>query len=256
MGLPPDLAGALGRFCSEPVVLVGSDFDGVLAPFVDDPMQARALEGTIDALADLADVPDTYAAVVSGRDLDALTELTGLAHASPVTRIGSHGAQSSRQTRADLGPEEQALLAELTRDLEGVVAQHPTARLEYKPQATVLHTRGADPEQAHAATREALEVAARHTGVNVLEGKQVVEMSVVSADKGTALLGLARAVRADAVAYFGDDVTDEHAFRAMGPRDLSVKVGPGDTAARFRVSEPQDVAEALSEIVRLRGTRR
>jgi trehalose 6-phosphate phosphatase len=52
-------------------------------------------------------------------------------------------------------------------------------------------------------------------------------------------------VGADVVAYLGDDVTDEFAFRALGPADVTVKVGPGDTAARFRVESPEDAAEAL-----------
>jgi trehalose 6-phosphate phosphatase len=60
-------------------------------------------------------------------------------------------------------------------------------------------------------------------------------------------------VAADAVAYFGDDVTDEDAFRALGPRDVTVKVGDGETAARFRVEHPEDAAEAL---IRLHESRR
>ena len=89
----------------------------------------------------------------------------------------------------------------------------------------------ADEASARDAEAAALEVTARHTGLHVLHGKHVVEVSVVRADKGTALVALRDEVGADAVAYFGDDVTDEDAFRTLGPNDLTVKVGPGDTAA-------------------------
>ena len=133
-----------------------------------------------------------------------------------------------------------------------VIDSHPGVRLELKPKATVLHTRGQERAVADAAVRSALEVAQRHTGVTVLQGKDVVEMSVVTADKGTALMALKAEVRAEAVLYFGDDVTDEDAFEVMGDDDVSVKVGPGESAARYRLGTPDDVAEALGTLLRLR----
>ena len=84
-----------------------------------------------------------------------------------------------------------------------------------------------DPAAAAEAEAAALEVTTRHTGLHVLHGKHVVEVGVVRADKGTALLALRDEVGADVVAYFGDDVTDEDAFRALGPDDVTVKVGDG-----------------------------
>jgi trehalose 6-phosphate phosphatase len=83
----------------------------------------------------------------------------------------------------------------------------------------------------------------------------VVEVGVVRADKGTALQALREELGADAVAYFGDDVTDEDAFRALGPDDVTVKVGEGATAARFRVDGPEDAAAALIRLHELRATR-
>jgi trehalose 6-phosphate phosphatase len=254
MGLPADLLDAFEAFCRVPEVLVASDFDGVLAPFVADPMQARALDGTLEDLTALADLPRTHTAVVSGRDLDVLTTLTDLPAGSRVTRIGSHGAQSSRDDTDDaLSEDQSALLERLTTDLHGVIDRHPGVRLEFKPKATVLHTRGEDQAVADAAVTSALEVAGRHTGVTVLRGKDVVEMSVVTADKGTALMALRDEVGAAAVAYFGDDVTDEHAFEVMGDADISVKVGPGESAARYRLDSPGDVAEALATLRRQRA---
>ena len=253
MTLPPQVRQALEDFSRHREVLVATDFDGVLAPFVADPMDARALEGTLEDLTALADLPGTHTAVVSGRDLEVLEQLTGLTGDSPVTRIGSHGAQTSRgQGPDDLSDHEARLLERLTSDLHGVLDRHPGVRLEFKPAATVLHTRGEERTVADAAVRSALEVAARHTGVTVLRGKDVVEISVVTADKGTALMTLRDEVGAESVAYFGDDVTDEHAFEVMGPDDLGVKVGPGETAARHRLDTPEQVAEALRLLRALR----
>ena len=257
MTLPPDLVAALDQLAATPRVLVASDFDGVLAPLVHDPSQSRALPGTIEALEGLAALPDTHAAVVSGRDLDTLTSLTGLAD-SAVTRIGSHGGESSSAAAlARLTPEQQLTLHRVTDDLKDLCVGLPAeVWLEFKPVGVALHTRRVPDRSAAARAEEAaLEVTTRHTGLHVLHGKHVVEISVVRADKGTALLALRDEVGAEAVAYLGDDVTDEDAFRALGPADVTVKVGEGDTAARFRVEHPEDAAEALTHLLRARSSR-
>ena len=264
MTVPAELAAAIEELASAQAVLVASDFDGVLAPLVLDPQQSRPLPGTIESLEGLAALPATYAAVVSGRDLSTLTTLTGLAD-SAVTRIGSHGGESSAHQddpagggagQPPLSSTQRGRLETLTADLSGVAAAYAGAGIEHKPTAVVLHTRRmADESAAREAEAAALEVTTRHTGVHVLHGKHVVEVSVVRADKGTALLALRDEVGADAVAYLGDDVTDEDAFRALGPGDLTVKVGPGETAARFRVDSPEDAAEALRLVFDRRSAR-
>jgi trehalose 6-phosphate phosphatase len=246
---------ALEAFAQKPSVVVATDFDGVLAPLVVDPSTSRALPGTIEALEALARLPQTVAAVVSGRDLETLTTLTGL-DGSAVVRIGSHGSQSSVEARPDLSPEQHAALAAVTADLEAVLPGHPGSYLEHKPTAVVLHTRRMPREDSAAAEEAGLEATARHTGVHVLHGKRVVEASVVDADKGSALVALREASAADAVVYFGDDVTDEHAFERLGDGDVTVKVGEGPTAARYRVDGPEDVAAALTLVLDQRRTRR
>jgi trehalose 6-phosphate phosphatase len=252
--LAAELTAAIDEFVSAPTVLVASDFDGVLAPLVLDPMASRPLPGTVESLRGLAALSSTYAAVVSGRDLATLTRLTGLGD-SDVTRIGSHGGESSAaDAAAALTDDQRAELDAVIAELEEVTAVHSGAGLEHKPAAVVLHTRRmADEASARAAEAAALEVTARHTGLHILHGKHVVEVSVVRADKGTALVALRDEVGADAVAYFGDDVTDEDAFRALGPNDLTVKVGPGDTAARFRVESVDDAAVALRVVFERRS---
>ena len=254
--LPAELRSALEQLAATPSVLVASDVDGVLAPLVPDPAESRALPGTIEALEALAALPDTHAAVVSGRDLDTLTSLTGLTD-SAVTRIGTHGAETSRATSTELTSEQRETLAGVTRELEELAEGQPAGlHLETKPSAVVLHTRRmADRAAADAVEAAALEVTRRHTGLHVLQGKQVVEVGVVRADKGTALLALRDEVGAEVVAYFGDDVTDEDAFRALGPDDVTVKVGEGATAARFRVATPEGAAAALIHLCELRSTR-
>lgn len=255
-----ELRGAVAVFAARPRVLVAVDFDGTLAPFVLDPMQARALPGAAEALRAAAAFEGVTVAVVSGRDLSTLTALTGLGPDENIRLIGSHGAQpagaGSTQVagQANLDEDTRARLGVVKAELEAIRSEHPAVRLEYKPTAVALHTRGVEPSTAATATTAAREVAARHPGVQVMPGKEVLELTVLEANKGTAVVQLARETDSEATLYVGDDVTDERAFSVLGPAsgDLSVKVGEGETAAAYRVSDPASVLELLELFVEYR----
>lgn len=247
----PDLRQALETVAAAPHLLVATDFDGVLAPFVLDPMDARPQAGTIESLTTLAGSPRTHTAVVSGRDLETLAALTGLG-GSATTLIGSHGAQTSRADSGLVTPEVAARLADLRSQVEQEVADaDPRIRLEHKPTAVVLHTRGL-PDDAVATATDIGTRAAATEGVTLLSGKGVHELSVVRADKGTALRALAEDVGVDAIVYLGDDVTDEHVFAVLGEDDLGIKVGPGETAALVRVADCTEVPPVLAAVASLR----
>lgn len=227
-------------------LLVGVDFDGTLAPLADEPMDAEPVAGAMPALHALAALDRVTVALVSGRALGPLQELS--AAEDSIVLIGSHGAESSRAGDVALDEEEQQVLLRLDIDLQALLLDHPQARVEHKPTAAVLHTRGLAPELARAATTAAVQLADRREGVVVTRGKDVVEMAVTRADKGSALLDLATAICADVIVYAGDDLTDEHAFAELREQDISVKVGPGDSAARFRVANEHGVVEMLETL--------
>ena len=247
----PDVRRALEEVARAGRLLVATDFDGVLAPFVLDPMDARPQHGTVAALTELAGAPRTATAVVSGRDLETLAALTGLG-GSATTLVGSHGAETSRADSGLVTPEVTARLARLRAAVEEDVAgSDPRIRLEHKPTAVVLHTRGL-PEDAIATAADIATRAAERDGVTLLSGKGVHELSVVRADKGTALTALATELAVDATVYLGDDVTDEHVFAVLGERDLGIKVGDGETRARVRVGDCTEVPEVLEALSSLR----
>ena len=93
---------------------------------------------------------------------------------------------------------------------------------------------------ATVATKSRTELGGRYTGVHVLPGKDVVELTVLEANKGSALVDLARQTCSDATLYLGDDVTDERAFAALDPAsgDLTeTKLASTDPGA-FALGKP------------------
>ncbi|MDU2597463.1 MAG: trehalose-phosphatase [Dermabacter sp.] len=141
----------------------------------------------------------------------------------------------------------------MTAALERISRKYPGTEVEKKPTAAVLHTRNAKGRGAVNATEEALEYARSIRHAKVTPGKAVVEFSVIPATKGEAVDALARACACDAWLYLGDDVTDESVFKRAGESDLTIKVGPGETAASFRIADPEEVKELLAQLLAKRA---
>lgn len=241
--LPADLQRALTAAAATPRLLVTSDFDGTLAPIVSNPADARPLADAADALAALADLPDTASALISGRALEVLRELSGM----PVSvhLVGSHGAEFDSGFAHEV---DDALLQRITAELNEIADGKPGVTVENKPASVALHVRNASAGDGEAALTEARE-ASTNWDAQLTEGKAVLEFAVIQTDKGEAIDILRSQENTTAVVFFGDDVTDEKAFRRLGGDDVGVKVGPGETLATYRVETPEDVATALKYLL-------
>jgi trehalose 6-phosphate phosphatase len=223
--------------------LLAFDVDGVLAPIVEHADDAMLTPGVGDHLVSLA--TDACVAILSGRALESLERL--FAFPPEIHVIGSHGLEVRGSERPDLDDDERFVFEQLEiLASRAVTAVGDGAWLEYKPASVVLHTRSADQTLAVPAVEAVANLATKISGAQVKTGSSVVEMLARSASKGDALSGLAIAVGRTPIVYFGDDVTDEDAFRAMGTDDVSVRVGPGVTAATYRLPDPTAVSELIA----------
>lgn len=257
--LPEPLTGALRELARARRILVALDFDGTLAPEVDDPAMARALPEARAAVLRLLGMPRTRVAVVSGRSLASLEQVADLP--DDVLLVGSHGAEIRLDAGTELDPfdsldpDERDDLATLGEVLDGVAAGLDEVWIEPKPVGFALHTRlatEADSRVAHLEARAEVQAALDGAGVHVREGKNVLEFSIRSTTKGQAIEHLRRYTESDAVFFAGDDVTDEDGFEALGPDDLGLKSGDGQTLANFRVPGPAEVAIALARLADFR----
>lgn len=255
-GVPREIRDALGALAKTRTLLVALDFDGTLAPAVDDPAMARALPQARAAVLRLASLPDTRVALVSGRALDSLEEVADVP--DEVLLVGSHGIELRLDNPDDsftLDEDEQARLGMLGDVLDQVADSVEEVWVEVKPAGFALHTRLATEKDSRIAHLVALsEARAEVDDLTVRHGKDVLEFSVRSTTKGEAVEHLRRYTKATAVFYAGDDVTDEDAFAALNSADLGVKSGAGPTVADHRVAGPESVAHVLTLLATLRET--
>lgn len=240
----PDPNAALTAIATRRPLLVVCDFDGTLSPIVADPGMAALAEGVERVLLALLEFPGVHVAVMSGRGHDDLADRVG--RSLGVHLIGSHGAEYGRPADQSL----TGLRDDLVGELRELLAPYDGAFLEIKPVSASVHTRRMPDRQAAATLRD-LTVAGpgATTQRTVKAGKEVVEISVIEADKGVALRRLADQVAAAAIVYFGDDVTDEDAFAVLGHGDMGIKVGQGPTRAGYRLPDSSGVVVSLHHLV-------
>jgi trehalose 6-phosphate phosphatase len=216
------------------------DYDGTLAPIVEDPASAAPHPSIPDLLAAVAERHPTW--VVTGRDLAALARLLP----AEVDAVGLHGAEQGRlggeirSTALDQHAEAFAMMRVAAPRLDGV-------HIEEKSGAFAIHYRQAEDRDA---ARQALERWAADTpeGLEPVWGKKVVELRPVGVTKGIVTARIARDNPDRTPVYIGDDVTDEDAFRELpkvDPSAVTVKVGAGATEARYRLPDVEAVVEYL-----------
>ena len=187
------------------------DYDGTLAPIVDDPAGARPVPGVPDLLARLG-ARLAVVAVVSGRPLAYLSAALGrppgvrMAGLYGMEEIGADGV-----VRRD--PDAERWRAHV-QEVNDVLRRRTPPGVEVEPKGltVTVHWRRA-PEAESWVRASAFSEAAR-TGLRVQPGRMSVELRPpVAADKGTVVARLG--ARHRVVGCFGDDVGDIPAFEAV-----------------------------------------
>ncbi|MEX0820971.1 MAG: trehalose-phosphatase [Rhodothermales bacterium] len=214
------------------------DYDGTLAPIVDDPMEAFPHPDVPELLRQLDARYPMW--IITGRFLDDVEQLVD----GPYRAIGLHGIQRGR-----LGGEKENVISEEARRaidaLRETVPEHDGLRVEPKGPMFAVHYRLADDKQA-ARTAIAEWLSDVPDVLDPIWGKDVVELRPHGVSKGTAVRDVAARHPDRTPVYLGDDVTDEDAFRALGDEAITVKVGEGETVARYRLPTIEDVVEYLA----------
>jgi trehalose 6-phosphate phosphatase len=250
--LPPDLLPGLvyrGR------ILLCLDYDGTLAEIASEPGAARPLPQVREVLAALASRPHRVTvAIVTGRSIEALRAL--LTVPAGIALAGLHGMQIIATDGAyEFSAAAEQCASELAQVRSWVAENVPQSTgfvIEDKGASLALHYRNARASLADRLRREFERFVGEQTSMlKVLHGKMVVEALPKIATKAHAVRSLRAHAAIDAVpVYFGDDLTDEDAFAALGDEGISVLVGSTRaSAARYRVDNPAVVVRTLESIV-------
>ena len=230
------------------------DFDGTLAEFNPDPAAPELTPERWELLSTIGREPGVSLGIVSGRRLDDLRARTRLP--DHVYHAGLHGLEievdGHRTTHPDLSAAE-ARIEGLAACLARLLNEFPEVFIEDKGASVAVHTRRLPQEDyerifARADVLAVPWIAEGH--VRRLEGNAVVEyLPNISGHKGEATKWILESVekkleRRAWVAYLGDDITDEDAFRAID-FGIGVLIGLRPTAATYKLDGIADVDRFL-----------
>ncbi len=227
------------------------DYDGTVAPFTTDRTRAHPYPAVRQLLSEIMQRGNTRMVVVTGRralDIPALLQMENMPEI-----WGSHGLERIQlDGTCSLvpieGSDREALAeARVFLDREGI-AEHA----EMKVGGIAVHWRGfskAQVERIQSVARRVLLPLAERAHLKLLPFDGGVELRVRYPNKGTAVKTLMKEVNDSvAIAYLGDDLTDEDAFSALGAAGLSVLVRsePRPTAAQLWLRPPDELVGFLS----------
>jgi trehalose 6-phosphate phosphatase len=217
------------------------DVDGVLAPIVPRPEDARVPEETRDELRRLN---KRYALVacISGRAGGDAERVVGLPE---LVYVGNHGLELDDEA------------VEWRGRLQAFLEDVGWPATENKGLTAALHYRNSEHEDAARAALEDVKARAERAGLVARFGRKVLELlPPLDVHKGTAVKKLLSERNLRRALYAGDDTTDLDAFRALDGLDVSVRIavvseeGPAELreAADLTVGRPEDLLAVLRRL--------
>src|SRR3954452_126919 len=248
------------------------DFDGVLAPIVDDPTQAHIHPDAPDVLTALA-APFRAVAVVTGRPVRQAIQLGDLdevgariaEHDGDLLVLGQYGNERwTARTDRVVTPRPPKGLAGFVAELPELLRREGLgdAHVEEKSLAVAVHTRRLpDPAGALERLTPVLGRVAEEHGLALEPGRMVLEVRAPGTTKGNAVRTLQKELHADGMLYAGDDLGDVEAFKAIrdlrrgGMVGLLVCSGSEEQQALVELADivvpgPDGVMELLSQLAR------
>lgn len=230
------------------------DYDGTLAPFQTNRHQAYPYPRVVPLLEDIIQCKRTRVIVVSGRPVREVQDL--LRPFSQFEIWGTHGLEqvlpdgTYRQMPVD--PESASLLSVAAIRLRETGTE---AFAEFKRGGIAVHWRGLPSDEIENLRARVLEVwmdLMNQPGLRLLHFDGGMELRIAHPDKGDVVAAILELEQNAQIAFLGDDLTDEDAFRALNGRGLTVLVRPEyrETNAKAWLRPPQELVAFLERWLR------
>jgi trehalose 6-phosphate phosphatase len=232
---------AISRLAAEPAkAALFLDVDGVLAPIVPRPQDARVPDETREELRRLH-ARYALVACISGRAGADAARVVGVPE---LVYVGNHGLELDRAA------------AQWREKLRALLEAVEWPQLEDKELTASFHYRGLD-EGTVLPQLEEIANQARAAGFNARFGRKLLEVvPPVPANKGTAVGALLDRYGLERALASGDDVTDLDSFEALEGLEVAVRVavaseeGPDELrkAADIVVADPREFLALLRRL--------
>ena len=235
-----------------PAITLLLDYDGTLVPVAPLPHLAAPDSDVHELLAALNARPGMDLHIVSGRLRGTLDKWFG---DLPISLWAEHGfwhrPRGRRTWRSEMPPSPD-WTSPVRPLLEQFTAETPGSFIEEKTVSLAWHYRlaahGSGPERARQLRDRLLPFEESH-GLEVIDGRKVVEVRVRGVSKAAVARYLCRTGTSHPIVAIGDDRTDEDLFAALPDTAITIAVGTRPSRARFRLADSAGVRAWLRQLV-------
>jgi len=228
------------------------DYDGTLVSYTKMPSEANIGEDTFAILEQLSMDLKNSIFIISGRDMGFLErQFTGL----NVNLIAEHGFRIKEIKKSWVILPNLSLKwkEDFKKFFQGFVSMMPGSFIEEKEASIAFHYRNIDKEVENKTLpfikEKIKEMMTDKPDLEILDGNKVVEIKKTAYNKGTMAATILKRAPYDFILAAGDDVTDETLFRELKNNAFTIKIGSGNTLAKYRIDEPKKLMTFLSELI-------
>jgi len=240
------------------------DYDGTLSPIVNDPQKAYLDIEIQTALQKIAAKADVSVVIVTGRSYQAISDFVNIQELLYITNHGNLTIKNDqivdRTAHFNETPNIQTKYQQLLAAIQSI---DPDIYIEEKEISTAFHYRNVSSLE-HDLLQEQITTCIQKYFVNnmvqIKQGKKVVEIFPAAANqnKGTAISRTYKELKSKhpnekILSFFiGDDLTDEDGFIVLNElSQITIKVGSGKTAARWRLDNTLEVKKFVLELTEI-----
>jgi len=234
-------------------VLLMFDYDGTLTPIVEKPELAILDNKTKKALEAIAENDLIKIAIISGRDIETLKQLSGIT-SMHIILFGLHGGQTQVEGEIhDYSSETQKnKICEISKTLEKELTVYKGIILENKGLSVAVHYRLAENNAVEDILRIVKDIFNFYNSHNefILQpGKKVLEILPAGFSKDKAVNHLISFFPDCFPVYFGDDITDISAIKeTINHNGSGILVGDNNSLPANTVGQVIDF-EMLNEFI-------
>ncbi len=240
------------RFNAAAKKLILLDYDGTLVDFECNPQNALPSAQVLSVLAGLLNISDTEVFIITGRsqaDMDIIFKEL------PINIIAEHGSKIKKYGIWEVESEDDGLWKKsITRIFKEIALSCPGAFIEEKMFSVTWNYRSSDQMIGNMQSRKLikrLQENADCRSLRIIDGNKIVEVMNDKINKGIAVNKLLANNYYDYILSIGDDQTDEDMFNSLLNIKFAdtIKVGEGETLARYALKSYREVVTLLEELV-------
>lgn len=242
-------------------IMLFLDFDGTLAPIVEQPQKASLSPDMKTTLATLSQRNSAFLAIVTGRSLADIRQKVGI---NAITYIANHGFEIEGlniHVRKPLDPHTIQAYRKIEIELRDILKGIPGIIFEDKGLVLSIHYRMVNDTEKNFVKQSINRIAKPHIRsreVSLRKGKEVSEIRPpINWDKGKAILFLLHSMKKSpsqksVMIYIGDDDTDEDAFKALRTQAVTIRVGQSaSSAAKYYLNNITQVYDFLCQVAEI-----